>query len=91
MPAPALTLAATITQDWWIGYGLAVLVVLVVVALVVPILLLAHEIGKEAPQIDEALQAAVRNTATLAELHTTIDYAGVIIAGLNRGRTRLGG
>ena len=76
---------------WWIGYGIGIFVVLVVVALVTPILLLARSIGKAAPQINDELAAAARNTAPLKDLNTTIEHATVIIAGLNRGRTRLGG
>ena len=67
------------------------MVVLVVVALVVPILLLARSIGNEAPKINSSLAQAVRNTAPLAALRTTIEHATIIIAGLQRGRTRLGG
>ena len=62
-----------------------------VVALVVPILLLARSIGDEAPKINKALGEAVRNTAPLGALRTTIDYAVTIIGGLKRGRERLGG
>jgi hypothetical protein len=76
---------------WILGYAITIAVVLVVVALVVPILVLAHSIGKEATMIDDSLQQSVKNTAALAELHTTIDHAEVIVAGLARGRTRLGG
>lgn len=79
------------TTGWVIGYTIGIVVVVVVVALVVPILLLARSIGKEAPMINEALQQAVRNTAALTDLHTTIDHAEVIVAGLKRGRIRLGG
>jgi hypothetical protein len=76
---------------WVIGYAIAVVVVLVVVALVVPILVLAHSIGNEAKTIDDSLAESVRNTAALKDLRTTIDHAEVIVAGLSRGRTRLGG
>lgn len=76
---------------WWIGYGIGIAVVVAVVALVTPILLLARSIGKAAPQINDELSAAVRNTAALKGLNTTIEHATVIIAGLNRGRTKLGG
>jgi hypothetical protein len=79
------------TTEWVIGYIIGIVIVLVVVALVVPILLLARSIGKEAPMINAALTQAVHNTAPLKALSTTIDYAQVIVAGLNRGRTRLGG
>ena len=90
----ALVAAAenTSTTGWVVGYVITIAVVLVVVALVVvPILLLAHKIGKQAAAIDESLQKSVTNTAGLAGLRTTIDHAGVITAGLKRGRERLGG
>jgi hypothetical protein len=76
---------------WAVGFTIGAIVVLVVVALVVPILLLARRIGGQAAAIDASLQESVGNTAALAQLHTTIDHAGVIIAGLERGRRRLGG
>ena len=76
---------------WVIGYVIAIVVVLVVVALVVPILVLAHKIGKQAKAIDDSLHESVRNTAALDGLRTTIDHAEVIVAGLERGRTKLGG
>ncbi|MPZ65329.1 MAG: hypothetical protein GEU83_07340 [Pseudonocardiaceae bacterium] len=73
------------------GFVIGIVVVMVVVALVAPILGLAGRIGKQAPMINEALQRAQRDTAALAELRTTIDHATVIIGGLQRGRSRLGG
>ncbi len=76
---------------WVIGYSIANAVVLVVVALVVPILVLAYSIGNEAKMMDDSLTESVRNTAALKDLRTTIDHAEVIVAGLARGRTRLGG
>ena len=79
------------TVSWAIGYTIAVVVVLVVVALVVPILLLAHRIGNQAEAIDDALTDAVANTSALAELRTTNESATAIVAGLERGRNRLGG
>jgi hypothetical protein len=77
--------------DWTIGYVIGGVVVLAVVALVTPILILARQIGDEAPKINAALEGAVRNTAPLAALSTTIEHATIIIAGLARGRARLGG
>ena len=53
--------------------------------------MLAKQIGDEEPKINAALEGAVRNTAPLAALRTTIEHATIIIGGLNRGRTRLGG
>jgi hypothetical protein len=80
-----------VETGWAIGYTVGIVVVLVVVALVVPILLLAHRIGEQAAAIDESLKQSVENTAGLAGLRTTIESAQIIVAGLNRGRTRLGG
>jgi hypothetical protein len=76
---------------WLIGYIIGIAVVLVVVALVVPILVLAGSIGGEAKMINDSLTQSVHNTAALKDLNTTIEHAEVIVAGLARGRTRLGG
>ena len=82
--------AGTSTTGWVVGYTIGIVVVVAVVALVVPILMLARSIGNEAPKINDALTEAVHNTAPLAALRTTIDYAVTIIGGLQRGRARLG-
>jgi hypothetical protein len=87
----ALAAAGESNTGWVIGYVIAIVVVLVVVALVVPILLLAHAIGGQAKQINDELTEAVHNTAALAQLRTTNEHAEVIVAGLQRGRARLGG
>jgi cbb3-type cytochrome oxidase subunit 1 len=79
------------TTDWTIGYVIGGVILLVVVILVATILLLAKQIGDEAPKINTALEGAVSNTAPLAALQTTIEHATIIIAGLRRGRIRLGG
>ncbi len=76
---------------WVVGWVIGIVVVLAVVALVVPILMLARSIGNEAPKINDALTQAVNHTAPLGALRTTIEYATVIIGGLQRGRARLGG
>jgi hypothetical protein len=91
MTGGVLAAAGTSTTGWVIGYTIGGVVVLVVVALVVPILLLARSIGNEAPKIDAGLAQAVKNTAPLAALRTTIEHATIIIGGLQRGRSRLGG
>ncbi|MEP7024937.1 MAG: hypothetical protein ABJB47_14295 [Actinomycetota bacterium] len=76
---------------WILGFTIGIVIVLVVVALVVPILLLARSIGNEAPKINDALAQSVHNTAPLAALRTTIEHVTIIIGGLQRGRSRLGG
>ena len=55
------------TTDWTIGYVIGGVVLLAVVVLVTAILVLAKQIGDEAPKIDAALEGAVRNTAPLGE------------------------
>jgi hypothetical protein len=76
---------------WNLGLIIGIVVVVAVVALVTPILVLAYKIGRQAPRINEALLRAEHNTAPLAALADTIDHAETIVAGLHRGRTRLGG
>jgi hypothetical protein len=76
---------------WNLGFAIAIVVISAVVALVAPILVLAGRIGRQAPMINEALQQSYRNTLALSELRQTIDHAEVIVAGLERGRARLGG
>jgi hypothetical protein len=83
--------SSTSTFGWILGFTIGGVIVLVVVALVVPILMLAHSIGKEAPLINDELTKAVDNTAPLGALRTTIEHATIIIGGLQRGRARLGG
>lgn len=85
------TLVLASNTGWVVGFSIGLVVVLVVVALVVPILLLANRIGKQAATVNEGLLKAVDNTAALAELNTTISAAETIVAGLKRGRTKLGG
>lgn len=85
------TLILASNTGWVIGYTLGLVVVVVVVALVVPILLLAHRIGQQATAVNDGLIKAAHNTAGLAGLSTTVESAEAIVAGLNRGRTRLGG
>jgi hypothetical protein len=79
------------TTGWVVGFTIGGVIVVAVVVLVVSILLLARSIGNEAPKINDALTEAVHNTAPLGALRTTIEHATTIIAGLQRGRARLGG
>jgi hypothetical protein len=85
----ALLLAST--TGWTIGWSIGIAVVLAVVALVVPILRLAHRIGEQAGDINDSLLRSVDHTAALSELNATNEAAEAIVAGLARGRNRLGG
>lgn len=86
-----LAQSAADLSGWNLGLIIGIVVVVAVVALVTPILMLAHRIGKQATAIEEALRQAETHTASLAGLRDTIDHAETIVAGLARGRTRLGG
>jgi hypothetical protein len=76
---------------WIAGYVVGGIVVVAVVVLVTTIIVLAKAIGDEATRINDALTDAVRNTAPLAALRTTLEHATIIVAGLRRGRVKLGG
>jgi hypothetical protein len=76
---------------WAVGIVIGLVVVAVVVALVTPVILLARRIARQAARVNTALIRAEVNTAPLAVLATTIDHAETIVAGLARGRSRLGG
>lgn len=78
-------------EGWLIGYLIGLVVVLAVVGLVVPILVLAWRIGTQAGSIHAGLEQAEHNTAGLKQLNNTIESALAVIAGLKRGRERLGG
>ena len=79
------------SAGWIAGYVVGGIVVLAVVVLVTAIIMLAKAIGDEAPRINDELAQAVTNTAPLAALRTTIEHATIIVAGLRRGRQKLGG
>lgn len=82
---------ASVTSDWVLGYSIGVLIVIVVVALLVPVYILAIAISEEATIINQSLEQSVVNTAPLKELNTTISWVKTIVAGLYRARKRLGG
>jgi len=81
----------SLDTGWTVGFTIGAVVVVAVVVLVVTILILARSIGQRAAAINGYLEDTVHNTDSLKELNTTIDAAGAITAGLNRGRKRLGG
>jgi pilus assembly protein TadC len=86
-----LLLAQESNPGWVAGYTIGIIVVVAVVALVVPILILARSIGNRATEINASLEDSVVNTSALSGLQTTIDSANAITEGLARGRAKLGG
>ncbi len=79
------------TAGWTIGWSVGLAVVFAVVALVVPILRLAARIGAQAADINDSLLRSVEHTSALGQLEATSEAAEAIVAGLARGRSRLGG
>lgn len=86
-----ILLAQESNPGWVAGYTIGIIVVVAVVALVVPILMLAKSIGNRATEINASLEESVVNTSALSGLQTTIDSANAITEGLARGRAKLGG
>ena len=86
-----ILLAQESNPGWVAGYTIGIIVVVAVVALVVPILMLAKSIGNRATEINASLEDSVVNTSALSGLQTTIDSANAITEGLARGRAKLGG
>lgn len=69
-------------SNWWIlGWGLALIVVLLAATLLIVAILLARRIGDEAVEIEEALDGARANTDPLWEVKTT----NIAISRINRG------
>lgn len=89
-PAPVAPVDNNDT-GWVIGFVMFGVVVAAVVALVVPILLLANKIGRQAPGINSSLQQSQEHTEGLAGLETTIASVEDIVDGLRRARVQLGG
>ena len=91
MQPHVLAMSGTEHTLWVTAIILGFVVVLAVAALLSILIWLVKIIDRRVVQIGGTLQAAADNTAPLGALRTTIEYATVIIGGLQRGRARLGG
>lgn len=76
---------------WYLGAVITIAVIVVVVVLVANILQLAERIGHQARVINQPLVEARTHTEPLPKLRQTINHAEVIVDGLRRARTALGG
>jgi len=76
---------------WQLGFIIATLVILVVVALVQSILVIARRIGVQAQGAIQRLDAARQNTAPLQDIPKVNDMAIAIVGGLTTARKALGG
>lgn len=76
---------------WYLGFGIAFFIIVLVVIEVQAILMLARKIGTQAQAIIAGLEDAVVNTAPLHDLARTVDFATNIVSGLLATRKGLGG
>lgn len=76
---------------WQLGFIVATLVILVVVALVQSILVIARRIGVQAQGAIQRLDAAQRNTSPLKDIPKVNEMAIAIVGGLTTARKALGG
>lgn len=76
---------------WYLGAFITTVVIVAVVVLVAKILQLAERIGRQARVINQPLVEARSHTEPLPKLRQTINHAEVIVNGLRRARTALGG
>lgn len=82
--------AVTLT-GWYVGYGIAAVVITIVVVLVGIILALARRIGVQALQITQALDEARINTLPLWEVDKVNSGVRSIIKSAQSARQVLGG
>lgn len=76
---------------WYLGFGIAFFIIVLVVIEVQAILMLARKIGTQAQAIIASLEDSVVNTAPLHDLARTVDHATAIVGGLLAVRKGLGG
>ena len=76
---------------WQLGFVIAALVIVVVVALVQNILVTARRIGVQAQAAIQRLNAAQQNTTPLRDVPKVNDMAIAIVSGLTTARKALGG
>ncbi|MGQ0678123.1 MAG: hypothetical protein ACT4OM_00435 [Actinomycetota bacterium] len=76
---------------WYMGFGIAFFIIVLVVIEVQAILMLARKIGTQAQAIIAGLEECFVNTAPLHDLSRTVDHAVAILGGLLATRKGLGG
>ena len=76
---------------WYLGFGIAAVLITITVALVAAILQIARTIGSQAQMADRGLKKALENTRPLHDLETTTDIAVTVTRELNRVRMAMEG
>lgn len=86
-----MTLAQADVTGWWIGWGIAIPIIVVVAALVLFITVAARQISALAEDITDSLAAARDRSEALWQVKTTNQVAADIIDGATQARKTLGG
>lgn len=80
-------MTAAISAGWWIGWAVAVVVILIAALLLLAIIALGRRIAGQANEITAALDGARRDTAPLYGLQDTNAALDRITRGLHDART----
>lgn len=76
---------------WYLGFGIAFALIVVIVIEVQAILMLARKIGTQAQAAIQGLEECFVYTSPLFELQKTVDMARAIVEGLYGVRKGVGG
>ncbi len=76
---------------WYLGFGIAFALIVVIVIEVQAILMLARKIGTQAQSAIQGLEECFVSTAPLFDLQKTVDHARAIVEGLYGVRKGVGG
>jgi hypothetical protein len=92
----ALNLASHIPGEphlfgWYLGFGIAFALIVVIVIEVQAILMLARKIGTQAQAAIQGLEECFVYTSPLFDLQKTVDHARAIVEGLYGVRKGVGG
>lgn len=83
--------AKEVMSSWWLGFGIATVVLVLVVALIAAILRLAQHIGWQAYTAVAGLDAVRKNTLALWDVQQTNFKLQEIIEGVAEAREALRG
>lgn len=82
-------MSATVLTGWWVGFGIAIAVIAVVVICVSSILTLARRIGQQALAIEQGLEEARQQTLPLWAVGNVNDELNQIVRRARTGRSVL--
>lgn len=84
-------LGAAVLTGWYVGFIISAVTISLVVVLVSMLLVLVRKIGRQALQIEQALEESRANTEAMWEVGLVNDTLGEIIGHATALRRQLGG